>query len=472
MPARPTPVERAIDALRRLPVGDTAARDHVRTVRSTVAVANDDELLRFLRLLDALDVDAPRVERELERARTGDPVGRRVALAHLRRALEPARDCVLRHLAAPPGNLRFVVDLRAALMTFLAKRDDAADLAPLDDDLRAFLASRLDLGLLELRRLTWSDSAALLERLARSEAVHAVRGWFDLKDRLDDDRRVYAFFHPELPGTPLVFTEVALTDELPASIRAILNKDAPRVDTASARCATFYSISNCEPGLTAIPFGNALIKHAVELLRAELPRLRTFATLSPLPGFAAWVRSRGDRVPADVRAALAAPGWHRDPAAATALREPVLRLAARYLLTAKRENGAPRDAVARFHLGNGALIERIDWLADPTQRGIEQSYGVMVNYRYALDRYAANQLAYAADHRIEASSQVKALLGPGDDAEPDADQPSRVSRRRMLAEFVTGVAARAKRIIVRAPAAATATGSSRTAALPAPSHRR
>jgi malonyl-CoA decarboxylase len=452
MPVRATPVERAIDALRRLPFGDLAAREHVRTVRSTLAVANDEEVVRFLRLLDRLDVDAPRVDRDLEQVRASDPLVRRAALAELRRALEPARDAVLRHLAAPPGDLRFVVDLRAALTTYVAKRPDAADLAPLEDDLCAFLAARLDLGLLELRRLTWADSAALLERLARSEAVHAVRGWFDLKDRLDEDRRVYAFFHPALPGTPLAFTEVALTDELPASIRAILNKDAARVDPASARSATFYSISNCEPGLTGVPFGNALIKHAVEQLRSELPRLRNFATLSPLPGFAGWVRALGERVAPEVRAALATPVWQRDLAAATALREPLLRLAARYLLSAKRADGAPRDAVARFHLANGAQIERLDWLGDPTPRGIEQSFGVMVNYRYALDRYAANQLAYAAERTIEASTAVRALAL----ADPTilAESPPGISRRDALLTAMRSIAARARRMLARTPARA------------------
>lgn len=453
MPVRTTPLERAVEALRHLPVGDLAARDHVRTVRSSLAVASESELLRFLRLLDGLDVDLPRVEGDLDAARTAaDPVERRGALARLRRHLEPARDCVLRHLAAPPGDLRLIVDLRAQLLTFLEKRPDVSDLAPLDEDLRAFLASRVDLGLLELRRLTWADSAALLERLARSEAVHAVRGWFDLKDRLDEDRRVYAFFHPALPGVPVVFTEVALTDDMPASIRAILNPNAPRVDAAQARCATFYSISNTERGLTGIPFGNALIKHAVEQLRAELPRLRTFATLSPLPGFAAWVRTLGERVDADVRTALATPAWHRNAAPLAVLREPLLRLAARYLLEAKRGDGAPRDAVERFHLGNGATIERLDWLADPTPRGIEQSCGVMVNYRYALDRYGANQLAYATNHAIDATSAVKALAA----AEPTilGEPVATVSRRGALLAAVRGVIARAKRIVVRAPAGA------------------
>jgi len=246
-----------------------------------------------------------------------------------------------------------------------------------------------------------------------------------------------------------VFTEVALTDELPASIRGILNPLAPRVDTSQARTATFYSISNTERGLSGIPFGNALIKHAVEELRAELPRLRTFATLSPLPGFAGWVRELGERVDADVRTALATPAWHRKPAPTATLREPLLRLAARYLLAAKRGNGAPRDAVERFHLANGATIERLDWLADPTARGLEQSFGIMVNYRYALDRYASNQLAYAADHAIDASSGVRAL-GASDPTAIDDPVPI-VSRRHALLSVFGNFAARAKRLLARAP---------------------
>ncbi|HEY4441847.1 MAG TPA: malonyl-CoA decarboxylase family protein, partial [Candidatus Elarobacter sp.] len=418
---RTTPLERAIDALRTLPPGDVAAREPARLLCSGLTVAPDDDLIAILRQLDALDVDAPLLARELQQAQgADDAAARRAAQGRLRRALVPQRNVVLEHMAAPPGDLRCIVALRAALLRLLDERPEIADLAPLDADLRDFLAAHLDVGALQLRRLTWSDSAELLERLARSEAVHAVRGWFDLKDRLDDDRRVYAFFHPALPAMPLVFTEVALTDELPTSIRAILNVDAPRVDVGQARTATFYSISNTERGLTGIPFGNALIKQAVETLRAEMPRLRTFATLSPLPGFAAWVRSLGERVPAEVRTALASAGWQRNPLLVAQVREPVIQLAARYLLAAKRGDGAPQDAVARFHLGNGATVERIDWLGDPTQHGIRQSYGIMVNYRYNLDRYRANQLAYAADYTVDAAPAVRALaqLAPLDETRP------------------------------------------------------
>ena len=451
MANRTVRVERALEALCTLQVGDPGAREHVRTVSSFVAANVDDDVLWLLRRLDALDVDGLQADAEIERAREATDSERRKAFARLRSVLEAPRVNVLRHLATAPGDLRFVVDLRDALLTALAHRPDAADLAGLDDDLRAFLAARIEVGSLELRRLTWRDSAALLEKLAKLEAVHAVRGWFDLKDRLDDDRRCYAFFHPALPDTPLVFTEVALTNDTPASIRAILNKDAARVDPAVARAATFYSISNCETGLTGIPFGNALIKRAVETLRAELPQLRVFATLSPMPGFAAWVRSLGERLDANVREQLSAAGWQRSTTAVAALREPLLQLAARYLLEAKRRDGAPADAVARFHLGNGAIVDRVDFLADPTQRGLAQAFGMMVNYRYAADRIAANQLAYAHTFAIDASAGVKALCA----AEPTiiGERPA-APRRQALTASLARFAARARGLFTRRSARA------------------
>jgi malonyl-CoA decarboxylase len=413
-------VERSIEALRHLPVGDLAAREHVGVARDAIASGDDDELCAVLRHVDRLDVDQVHVDAALEVVReTTDPMERRRAQAELRVALEPARDRVLSHLAGPPGELRLVVDLRAALLRFTPD-GRSGEFAALDDDLRRFLASRFDVGMLELRRLTWRDSAALLERLARSEAVHAIRGWFDLKDRLDEDRRVYAFFHPALPDTPLAFTEVALTEETPGAIRTILNRDAPRVDAAQARAATFYSITSAERGLTGIPLGNALIKRCVEQLRTELPKLRTFATLSPMPGFAAWLRAQGDAIPARVRQILATPSWQRDAALAGELRDPLLRLGAHYVVNAKRADGAPRDPVERFHLGNGAIADRVNWLGDPSAHGLEQSDGLMINYRYALDRVASNQVAYAAEYRIAASAAVRSLAAAAELVEEPA----------------------------------------------------
>jgi malonyl-CoA decarboxylase len=411
--ARIPALERAVLALRHVPVGDPAAREHAITLRTAIRDAlhaGDEGVLRVLRLLDGLDVDAAQLDDALTRMRSAsDGAGRRRAAVRLRAVLEPSRDRVLSHVAVDPEGLRSLIDLRAALLGLLERRRDLAELSALDDELRAFLAARFDLGVLELRRLTWHDSAALLERLARAEAVHAVRGWFDLKDRLDDDRRVYALFHPALPDVPLVFTEVALTDEFPASIRAILNLEAPRTDPHTARYATFYSISNCEPGLGGIPFGDALLKRAVDRLRRELPRLRTFATLSPIPGFGAWFAELGEAVPREVREVLATPGWHRDEALVARVREPLSRIAARYLLAAKRESADPRDPVERFHIRNGATADRICFLADPSDRGLRQSFGVMVSYRYVLDRIADNQVAYALDGQVDASNAVSAL---------------------------------------------------------------
>jgi malonyl-CoA decarboxylase len=450
--ARIPALERAVLALHHVPVGDPAAREHAITLRAAIRDAlqgGDEAVLRVLRLLDGLDVDAGQLDDALARmARAAGDVGaRRRAAVRLRATLEPSRDRVLSHVAVDADGLRSLIDLRAALLGLLERRRDLGDLTALDDELRAFLAARFELGVLELRRLTWQDSAALLERLARAEAVHTVRGWFDLKDRLDDDRRVYAFFHPALPDVPLVFTEVALTDEFPSSIRAILNLSSPRTDPRVARYATFYSISNCERGLSGIPFGDALLKRAVDRLRRELPRLRTFATLSPIPGFGGWLAELGERVPRELREALATPGWHRDEAIVARVREPLARIAARYLAEAKRDDGTPRDAVERFHIRNGATVDRICVLADPSDRGLKQSFGVMVSYRYVLDRIADNQVMYALDGHVDVSNAVSALA---EEAQLDG-VPERTRSQRVLA----GLARFAARLRPRRPARAT-----------------
>lgn len=438
--ARTPALERAVLALQHIPVGDPAAREHVATLRASLAsltAGGETEVLLVLRVLDALGLVDAEVDQALNRMRAAsDGAARRRAAASLRVALEPARNAVLRHLEREPNGLRLLIDLRAALLAALERHPE---LAALDDELRGFLAERFDAGALELRRLTWSDSAALLERLAQAEAVHAVRGWFDLKDRLDDDRRVYALFHPALADVPLVFIEVALAEEFPSSVRAILNLEAPRTEPRNARNAVFYSISNCEPGLAGIPFGNALIKRVVARLRGEMPKLRAFATLSPLPGLRTWLREIDETLPDELRAALATPGWHRDPSLAEQVREPLTRLAARYVVEVKREDGAPRDAVARFHVGNGATVDRICFLADRSERGLRQSFGTMVSYRYALERIGDNQVAYALDHRVDASGTVAALAAEA----PGRTLPVRLSRARSVVAAARRLAARA-----------------------------
>jgi malonyl-CoA decarboxylase len=275
------------------------------------------------------------------------------------------------------------------------------------------LATWVDIGFLELRRITWDASAQLLEKLARYEAVHEVRSWLDLKDRLDADRRCYAYLHPAMPGEPLIFVEVALVGEMSDKIAPLLDPTAPRGDPREASAAVFYSISNCQRGLAGISLGNVLIKRVVDALSADFRRLRLFATLSPVPGFRRWLDTRlteGEGLPSALAAALAKRTWHRDPTTEQALRKPLLRLGARYLLEEKAPDGGPRDPVARFHLGNGARLERLNWLADTSAKGIRESAGMMVNYVYRTDEIDANREAYAAGGRIVASRAIRDML--------------------------------------------------------------
>ena len=308
---------------------------------------------------------------------------------------------------------------------------DDPHLNALDDNLREILTGWFDIGLLSCERITWRAPAALLEKLAAYEAVHCVRSWQDLKNRLDSDRRFYAFSHPSMPEEPLIFVEVALVDGMADNIQALLERDAPADDPKRADTAIFYSISNAQRGLIGLSFGGFLIKRVLDGLSRELPALKTFATLSPIPGFRGWVERRiaaGDDTLLTPAAAKALRGlgngesgaellrtlldraWQREGELAEALKPVMLRLAARYLLTAKQGN-EPIDRVARFHLNNGARVERLNWLADRSPNGLKQSFGVMVNYRYRPEEIEANHEAYRGEGRIAAAPAVKSLIG-------------------------------------------------------------
>jgi malonyl-CoA decarboxylase len=283
-----------------------------------------------------------------------------------------------------------------------------------------------------LRRITWEAPAALLEKLMAYEAVHEIRGWTDLKNRLEADRRCFAFFHPRMPDEPLIFVEVALVSGIAGDIHALLDEAAPIGNPQAADAAIFYSISNCQTGLVGISFGDFLIKRVVDALAAELPRLKSFATLSPAPGFRAWLRTEAAHdkllLAGEARAIRALsgdpddddadglllhlldrPDWHRDGQTAEVLREPLLRLAARYLLHARAASGRAFDPVAHFHLSNGARVERINWLGDVSPKGLQQSAGIMVNYLYRLGDIEANHRAYRDDGRVVAASAVRGL---------------------------------------------------------------
>ncbi|MVW73658.1 malonyl-CoA decarboxylase [Bordetella sp. 15P40C-2] len=324
------------------------------------------------------------------------------ALSQVDAQLQPRGDGAVlffKRLNALPDGLRFLVALRADMLRW---RKQVAGLQALDKDLEGLLSAWFDVGLLELRPLTWDSPASLLEKLIIYEAVHEIRSWDDLRHRVAPDRRCYAYFHPQMPDVPLIFVEVAFDTKMADNVQTVLDTDAPEQDLDKARWAIFYSISNTQPGLRGISFGNFLLKRVIECLLDELPKLRNFATLSPIPGLVDWmsrlsaaeveeiVREKG-------RTRSGAPDgarWvERLSKAATrksseVVQRAAMKLVVRYLTTMK--NNQPLDPVARFHLGNGARIERINWAADTSPKGLGQSCGIMVNYLYDLDDLDAN----------------------------------------------------------------------------------
>lgn len=324
--------------------------------------------------------------------------------AHLQtllRAVEPPRQELFRRLNLAPGGTAALVRMRQDLLELAG---DDPDLASVDDDLAHLLSSWFNRGFLVLRHIDWSTPADILERIIRYEAVHEIQGWDELRRRVQPgDRRCFAFFHPSMIDEPLIFVEVALTREIPASIQGLLAGERAIVPVGEVRTAVFYSISNCQPGLKGVSFGNFLIKQVVEELSRELPALTTFVTLSPVPGFAAWLEKR--------RAAPELPpGWHREPAAAEQARAELLPLATAYFLAAKGTGSRPIDPVARFHLGNGARLERLNWLGDTSPKGLREAHGLMVNYLYDLRYIEANHEAFANHGTIAASAAVRRHL--------------------------------------------------------------
>jgi malonyl-CoA decarboxylase len=335
--------------------------------------------------------------------------------AKLHRASEPRRLELFRRLNLAPNGTTALVRMREQLLDALDRRED---LEIIDDDFLHLFSSWFNRGFLILRRIDWSTPARILEKIIRYEAVHEIRDWNDLRMRIDSPgRRCYAFFHPALVDEPLIFVEVALTRGSPDKIDAILSANGQPVDLDRATSAVFYSISNCQMGLAGVSFGHFLIKQVVEEVQREMPRLATFVTLSPAPGFAEWLKhERASDAPAMIsdedRTALAVldrPGWWRDEETVETVREPLLRAAGAYFLRARTSRGLPRDPVARFHLGNGARLERLNHLADTSPRALAQSHGLMVNYLYDLDHIEKNHEAYAQQQAIIAAGAVNRL---------------------------------------------------------------
>jgi malonyl-CoA decarboxylase len=396
--------------------GEASGAAVARELHAVLRRLGADERLDFYRALaTSYAPDEERLRAAAEAYLAAPDPARAADLADV---AEPPRQELLRRMNMAQGGTAVLVTMRREVLATL--RAEPA-LKPLDDDLRHLFLSWFNRGFLELRRIDWNTSAAVLEKLIAYEAVHEIAGWQDLRRRLGPDRRCFAFFHPALPGEPLIFVEVALVPGLADAVQPLLTVDIDETTqtahAAVADTAIFYSISNCQDGLRGVSFGNFLIKQVVEELKQELPQLRYFATLSPVPGFRRWL-TRGiaageialdpplpDDADADAEADTWADTW-ADAAAAEPYREALIRLCARYL------TDAPTDPVARFHLGNGAQLERINWRANLAPRGLGESFGVMVNYLYDPDRIEANHEGYVHGGTVARSAAVDALLAP------------------------------------------------------------
>jgi len=333
-------------------------------------------------------------------------------LAALIAAAEPPRQELLRRLNAAPGGTAALVDMRTTLFRLLDKHPD---LKRVDVDFAHLFSSWFNRGFLVLKPIDWASPAYILEKIIAYEAVHEIGDWEELRRRLQPpDRRCFAFFHPSMPDEPLIFVEVALTREVPGSVQDLLSEGRNPLDAETATTAVFYSISNCQEGLRGVSFGSFLIKQVAEDLMHNLPGLKTFVTLSPVPGLMNWLRRQAaaepDGAAAEIVELADREEWHEDPAANARLRELLMPMTARYLVTEKRADGTPVDAVARFHLGNGAVLRQINWLGDLSPRGLARSAGIMVNYEYVLPDIEANHEAYAERREVKVSRSVRSLL--------------------------------------------------------------
>ncbi|MEO0772343.1 MAG: malonyl-CoA decarboxylase [Pseudomonadota bacterium] len=381
------PMEELAEALIGTSGEDTGRDTGQRILERYASLDADGKRAFFHHLATKMDIDPDAVRAALS-AYEAEPT--KQSYRAFMTASEPRRQEFFRRLNRVPGATERLVRMRADLLDML--RDEPA-LAALDLDLRHLLSSWFNQGFLVLRPISWQSPALVLEKIIAYEAVHEIESWKDLRRRVEPaDRRCFAFFHPAMPDEPLIFVEVALTKGVPGSVQALLSEDRDALLEEDADTAVFYSISNCQAGLAGISFGNSLIKQVVADLSLALPGLKTFVTLSPIPGLARWAEEEGVVVDqsTDLRA-----------------------LAAHYLLGVKRGDGQPLDPVARFHLGNGAQVHAVHAGADTSGKGQGQSFGTMVNYLYDLRRVSQNHESFAAEDKIAASSDVRSLSAAG-----------------------------------------------------------
>ncbi len=366
--------------------GDVSGMTLAQLILDRYAGLDDEGKLAWFSLL-ANDMDVP-AETAIAAIKAYHSKPSNNAYEHMIGAVEPARLQLIRRLNQTQDATAKLVKMREDLIGFLPNN---SHLGKLNVDFKHLFASWFNRGFLVLRPISWSSPAHILEKIITYESVHEIENWDDLRRRLQpDDRRCFAFFHPAMPDEPLIFVEVALTEGTPNSIQKILLESRDMISVDKANTAAFYSISNCQAGLAGVSFGNSLIKTVVQHLIRELPQIRNFVTLSPIPGLVKWLKEIG----------------LYDANAGAEIQK---RLAANYLLKSKNNDGQPLDAVARFHLNNGALISAVHAEADISKNGMEQSGGVMVNYRYDLPRISEHHEAFANKQTVVSEKSVKAL---------------------------------------------------------------
>ena len=316
---------------------------------------------------------------------------------------EPRRQELLRRLNLAPEGTRRLVKVRESL---LKHKKQNPELGRTDNDFRHLFNAWFNRGFLLMQPIDWTTPAHILEKIIAYEAVHEIGSWRELRRRLEpEDRHCYGFFHPSMEDEPLVFVSVALTESVPSKITDVLNDEREEIAPEEASCAIFYSISNCHTGLAGVSFGNFLIKQVATSLKQRFPQLKKFVTISPAPGFRSWLQQQAVENP---EIATIIEQCKNQPDENTQPR--LSQLAASYYLDQKTARNEPLDPVARFHLKNGAMLDRINPLADQSEKGQQQSFGLMVNYVYDLAKVEENHEAYMKDHQIVCSSQVKKLL--------------------------------------------------------------
>lgn len=428
-------VARIIDQSLNAPGGEVSARKTAARIGRAYMTLSKSGREKFFRLLATrYDVNDELVNKAIAEYQQAGPDSDLPKLRHkLRNILLAPRVKLLTLFNALPEGIKFLVDMRAEIMSMGSESDK--DLRKVERDLKHLLSSWFDVGFLKLKQITWDSPASLLEKLIEYEAVHEIASWDDLKNRLAEDRRLFAFFHPNMPDEPLIFIHVALGNGLATNIQALLDAEAPVANIREADTAIFYSISNAQTGLNGIGFGNFLIKRVVSEVKKELPQLKQFATLSPIPGFKNWLDKQlqdpaADFLSADekktiskIAASLSIDGslsailkfsqWHRNEMICKAI-EPILkRLCAVYLTRQHDNKSRLLDPVAHFHISNGAIVKQLNWLGNTSAAGLARSYGMMANYLYALDNIEQNSEHYFITHEAALSKEIKQLLANG-----------------------------------------------------------